>query len=268
MSIFPKLFEHADIGIDLGAANMRVWVAGEGLVMEEPSVVALAVSHNVEEKDSADERQGEQESKPSAKSCKFRILAIGAEACRMYGKTPGNLVVIRPMKDGVICDYDITEKMLRYCFAKEKVKKACMGRLRRPRAVIAVPFGITEVEKRAVEEAAHSAGAGDVFLVEATMAAAIGAGLPVSEPKGCMIVDIGAFATNMAVISLGGIVHSNVLRIGGDAMNNAIVAYLREKYNLLAGEREAEDIKIKIGTACTPDKELGYGAPSKAWLNS
>ena len=124
--------------------------------------------------------------------------------------------------------------------------------------MIAIPFGITEVEKRALEDAAHSAGVGDVFLIEAPMAAAIGAGLSVSEPKGCMIVDVGALATNMAVISLAGIVHSNVIRVGGDEVNNAIVAYLRKKYNLLAGEREAEDVKIKIGTACTPDKEIDY----------
>ena len=257
MSIMSKLFCRDDIGIDLGASKMRVWVRGEGLVMEEASAVALAIPR--EEMDvPAGDLQGQQDSKHGVKPCKYRVLAIGEKAGEMLGKTPGCLVVIRPMKGGVVCDYDITKKMLCYCLAHEKVKKARKGRLRRPRAVIAIPFGITEVEKRALEDAAHSAGVGDVFLIEAPMAAAIGAGLSVSEPKGCMIVDIGAFATNMAVISLAGIVHSNVLRVGGDEMNNAIVAYLRKKYNLLTGEREAEDIKIKIGTACTPDKELDY----------
>ena len=257
MDIMSKLFERSSIGIDLGASKMRVWVRGEGLVMEEASAVALAVPR--EEMDvPAGDLQGQQDSKNSVKPCKYRILAIGEKAGEMLGKTPGCLVAIRPMKGGVVCDYDITKKMLCYCLAHEKVKKARKGRLRRPRAVIAVPLGITEVEKRALENAAHSAGVGDVFLIEAPMVAAIGAGLSVSEPKGCMIVDIGASATNMAVISLAGIVHSNVLRVGGDEMNNAIVAYLRKKYNLLAGEREAEDIKIKIGTACTPDKELDY----------
>lgn len=257
MSIMSKLFCRDDIGIDIGAAKMRVWVAGEGLVMEEPSAVALAIPRKEMDVPAGD-LQGQQDSKNSVKPCKYRILAIGEKAGEMLGKTPGCLVAIRPMKGGVVCDYDITKKMLCYCLAHEKVKKARKGRLRRPRAVIAVPFGITEVEKRALEDAAHSAGVGDVFLIEAPMAAAVGAGLPVSEPMGCMIVDIGASATNMAVISLAGIVHSNVLRVGGDEVNNAIVAYLRKKYNLLAGEREAEDIKIKIGTACTPDKELDY----------
>lgn len=252
MSIMSKLFCRDDIGIDLGAANMRVWISGEGLVLEEPSAVALDITHE-EVKE-----QGQQESKDSGKPREHRVLAIGAAAGDMLGKTPGSIVVIQPMKGGVICDYDITKKLLRYCFSHEKVKKARKGGFRRPRVVFAVPSGITEVEKRALEDAAQSAGAGDVFLIEAPMSAAIGAGLSVSEPKGCMIVDIGAFATNTAVISLAGIVHSNVLRVGGDEMNNAIVAYLRKKYNLLTGEREAEDIKIKIGTACTPDKELDY----------
>ena len=269
MSIMSKLFCRDDIGIDLGAANMRVWIRGEGLVLEEPSAVALDITHE-EVKE-----QGQQNSEHSGKPREHRVLAIGAAAGDMLGKTPGSIVVIHsmeggvicdpgsivvihPMKGGVICDYDITKKLLRYCFSHEKVKKARKGGFRRPRVVFAVPSGITEVEKRALEDAAHSAGVGDVFLIEAPMAAAVGAGLPVSEPMGCMIVDIGASATNMAVISLAGIVHSNVLRVGGDEVNNAIVAYLRKKYNLLAGEREAEDIKIKIGTACTPDKELDY----------
>jgi rod shape-determining protein MreB len=258
MNIMSKLFGYNDIGIDLGSANMRVWVKGKGLVMEEPAAVTLVVPHDVGEKVPEDGHHGEQDSEPHGKPRKHRILAIGAEAGAMLGKTPGSLIVIRPMKGGVVCDYDITKNMLRYCLAHEKVKEACKGRFRRPRTVIAVPFGITEVEKRALEDAAHSAGAGKVFLIESSMAAAIGAGLHVSEPMGCMIVDIGALATNMAVISLAGIVHSNVLRIGGDEVNNAIVAYLRKKYNLLVGEREAEDVKIKVGTACTPEKELDY----------
>ena len=173
MDIMSKLFERSSIGIDLGSAKMRVWVAGEGLVMEEPSAVALAIPR--EEMDvPAGDLQGQQDSKNSVKPCKYRILAIGEKAGEMLGKPPGCLVAIRPMKGGVVCDYDITKKMLCYCLAHEKVKKARKGRLRRPRAVIAIPFGITEVEKRALEDAAHSAGVGDVFLIEAPMAAAVG----------------------------------------------------------------------------------------------
>lgn len=206
MDMISKFFERDNIGIDLGAANMRVWVAGEGLVMEEPSAVTLSISWD-EVEVSADRRQGQQDSKPSVKPRLDHVLAIGTEVGGMIGKTPGNIIVIRPMKGGVICDFDITVKMLRYCFTHQEVKKACKGRFRKPRVLIAVPSGITEVEKRALEDAAHAAGSGEVFLLEAPMAAAIGAGLPVSEPKGCMIVDIGASATNMAVISLAGFVN-------------------------------------------------------------
>ena len=252
MSMMSKLFCRDDIGIDLGAANMRIWIRGEGLVLEEPSAVALDISHE-EVKE-----QGQQESKDSGKPREHRVLAIGAAAGDMLGKTPGSIVVIQPMKGGVICDYDITKKLLRYCFSHEKVKKARKGGFRRPRVVFAVPSGITEVEKRALEDAAQSAGAGDVFLIEAPMSAAIGAGLPVSEPEGCMLMDIGASETEMVVISLAGIVHSNVLRVGGNEMNSAIMTYLRDKYSLVIGERAAEDIKIKIGTACRPEKELEY----------
>lgn len=252
MSIMSKLFCRDDIGIDLGAANMRVWVMGEGLVLEEPSAVALDISHE-EVKE-----QGQQESKDSGKPREHRVLAIGAAAGDMLGKTPGSIVVIQPMKGGVICDYDITKKLLRYCFHHQKVKEARKSGFRRPRVVFAVPSGITEVEKRALEDAARSAGAGDVFLIEAPMSAAIGAGLPVSEPEGCMLMDIGASETEMVVISLAGIVHSNVLRVGGNEMNSAIMTYLRDKYSLVIGEREAEDIKIRIGTACRPEKELEY----------
>ena len=208
MSIMSKLFCRDDIGIDLGAANMRVWIRGEGLVMEEPSAVALAISHE-EVKE-----QGQQNSEHSGKPREHHVLAIGAAAGDMLGITPGSIVailpmkvgvicdpgsivVIHPMKGGVICDYDITEKLLRYCFSHEKVKKARKGGFRRPRVVFAVPSGITEVEKRALEEAAQSAGAGDVFLIEAPMSAAIGAGLPVSAPKGCMLMNIGASLTKI-----------------------------------------------------------------------
>ena len=252
MSIMSKLFYRDDIGIDLGAANMRVWVGGEGLVLEEPSAVALDIPHE-EVKE-----QGQQNSEQSGKPREHRVLAIGAEAGYMLGKTPGSIVVIQPMKGGVICDYDITKKLLRYCLHHQKVKKARKGGFRRPRVVFAVPLGITEVEKRALEDAAQSAGAGDVFLVEAPMSAAIGAGLPVSEPKGCMLMNISTSLTEMVVISLAGIVHSNVLPVGGNEMNSAIMTYLRDKYSLVIGEREAEDIKIKIGTACRPEKELEY----------
>ena len=252
MSIMSKLFCRDDIGIDLGTANMRVWIRGEGLVLEEPSAVALAISHEeVKEK-------GQQNSEHSGKPREHRVLAIGAVAGDMLGKTPGSIVVIHPMKGGVICDNDITKKLLRYCFHHQKVKKARKGGFRRPRVVFAVPSGITEVEKRALEDAAQSAGAGDVFLIEAPMSAAIGAGLPVSAPEGCMLMDIGASKTEMVVISLAGIVHSNVLRVGGNEMNSAIMTYLRDKYSLVIGEREAEDIKIRIGTACRPEKELDY----------
>ena len=229
---------------------------GEGLVLEEPSAVALDITHEEVKV------QEQQNTEHSGKPREHRVLAIGAAAGDMLGKTPGSIVVIHPMKDGVICDYDITdditEKLLRYCFSHEKVKKARKGGFRRPRVVFADPSGITEVEKRALEDAAQSAGAGDVFLIEAPMSAAIGAGLPVSAPKGCMLMNIGASLTKMVVISLAGIVHSNVLPVGGDEMNNAIMTYLRDKYSLVIGEREAEDIKIKIGTACRPEKELEY----------
>ena len=254
MGIMSKLFCRDDIGIDLGAANMRVWIRGEGLVLEEPSAVALDISHE-EVKE-----QGQQNSEHSGKPREHCVLAIGAAAGDMLGKTPGpgSIVVIHSMEGGVICDYDITKKLLRYCFHHQKVKKARKGGFRRPRVVFAVHSGITEVEKRALEDAAQSAGAGDVFLIEAPMSAAIGAGLPVSVPEVCMLMDIGASETEMVVISLAGIVHSNVLRVGGDEMNSAIMTYLRDKYSLVIGEREAEDIKIKIGTACRPEKELEY----------
>ena len=232
MNMIPKLFKSKDIGIELGSANMRVWVLGEGLVLDEPSVVTLEV--------------------PSGAK-RHHVLAVGADAGDLLGKTPSNIVAVRPFMGGVIWDRDIAEKMLRYCITKVK-----RGKFRKPRVTIAIPNDITEVEKRALEDAAHSAGAREVFLIESTMAAAIGAGIPISEPKGSMVVDLGASMTKIAVISLADIVHDRILRVGGDEMDNAIVTYLRNKYNLVIGKGEAEDIKIKIGTAWKPETELDY----------
>ncbi len=212
-----------DLAIDLGTANTVVFAKGKGIVSSEPSVVA--VTRNFRGVD--------------------KVRAVGQEAKDMLGRTPGNIVAIRPMKDGVIADFDITEAMLRYFINKAHDRK----RLIRPRIVIAVPSGITEVEKRAVRESAMSAGAREVYLIEEPMAAAIGAGLPVTEPSGNMIIDIGGGTTEVAVISLSGIVYANSTRVGGDKMDDAIISYVKRKYNLLIGERTAELIKIKIGTA-------------------
>ena len=212
-----------DLAIDLGTANTLVYVKGEGIVCNEPSVVAVQ----------RDARGGR------------RVVAVGAEAKRMLGRTPGNIDAIRPLKDGVIADFEIAEAMLRYFIQKVHNRK----RLVRPRIIIGVPFGITEVEKRAVRESAESAGAREVYLVEEPMAAAIGAGLPITEPAGNMIVDIGGGTTEVAVISLAGIVFSKSVRVGGDKMDEAIVQYIKRKYNLLVGERTAELIKITIGSA-------------------
>jgi len=217
-----------DIGIDLGTANTLVHVRGRGIVIAEPSVVAK------------DLRTG-------------HILAIGAEAKRMVGRTPASIVAIRPLKDGVISDFDITEQMLNY-FIRKVHERALM--LPRPRVVIGIPSGVTEVEKRAVQDAAISAGARWARLVEEPMAAAIGAGLPVNEPSGSMIVDIGGGTTEVAVTSLGGIVISRSIRIGGDEMDTDIVSYARREFNLLMGERTAEDIKIAIGSAYPLDEEV------------
>ena len=213
-----------DIGIDLGTANSLVYAKDRGIVLREPSVVAIQA-----------------ESK--------RVLAVGEEAKQMLGKTPGNIVATRPMKSGVIADFDITEAMLKY-FITKVCPPRFYTRYSRPRLVVAVPTGITEVEKRAVEEAAHDAGAGEVFLVEEPMAAAIGVGLPVDEPAGSMIVDIGGGTCEVAIISLGGIVHKYSQRqAGGDAMDEAIMSYVKRVYNLLIGERTAERVKIEIGSA-------------------
>ena len=228
----PKLksFFSTDIGIDLGTANSLVYAKDHGVVLREPSVVAIQAGSK-------------------------RVLAVGEEAKRMLGRTPGNIIAIRPMKSGVIADFDITEAMLAY-FINKVCPKRFWSKYAKPRMVIAVPSGITEVEKRAVEDAAHAAGAGEVFLIEEPMAAAIGVGLPVSEPAGSMIVDIGGGTCEVAIISLAGIVHSYSARAaGGDAMDECIMKYIQRVYNLLIGERMAEMIKIEIGSAFPTGEE-------------
>jgi rod shape-determining protein MreB len=215
-----------DLAIDLGTANTLVYVKGKGIVLNEPSVVAV-------QKIGATKK----------------ILAVGKEAKNMLGRTPGSIVAIRPLKDGVIADFEITEAMLRYFINKAHNRRTMV----KPRVIICVPSGVTEVEKRAVKESAESAGAREVFLIEEPMAAAIGAGLPITEPTGSMIVDIGGGTTEVAVISLAGIVFAKSVRVGGDKMDEAIVNYIRKKYNLLIGERTAETIKITIGTAFPED---------------
>lgn len=217
-----------DLAIDLGTANTLIYVRGQGIVCNESSVVAV-------QKDSRGAR---------------RVLAVGLEAKRMLGRTPGNIVAIRPLKDGVIADFETTEAMLRYFIQKVHNRRALV----RPRIVICVPNGITEVEKRAVKESAESAGAREVYLMEEPMAAAIGAGLPVTEPVGNMIVDVGGGTTEVAVISLAGVVFSRSIRVGGDKMDEAIIQYIKRKYNLLIGERTAELIKITIGSAYPTDE--------------
>jgi len=217
-----------DLAIDLGTANTLVYARGRGIVVSEPSVVAV-----VKDGRGAD-----------------RVRAVGREAKDMLGRTPGNIVAIRPMKDGVIADFEVTEAMLRYFIARVHNRSTLV----RPRIVIAVPSGITEVEKRAVRESAMSAGAREVYLIEEPMAAAIGAGLPVTEPSGNMIIDIGGGTTEVAVISLSGIVYSNSTRVGGDKMDEAVIDYIKRKYNMLIGERSAEEIKIQIGTAYPSDE--------------
>jgi rod shape-determining protein MreB len=209
-----------DMAIDLGTANTLVYVRGEGIVLNEPSIVAIHQADNT-------------------------VLAVGKEAKAMLGRTPGNIVAIRPLKDGVIADFDVTEKMLGYFIRRVHKRRALV----RPRIVIGVPSGITQVEKRAVRDSAMQAGAREVYLIEEPMAAAIGAGMPITEPGGNMIVDIGGGTTEVAVISLSGIVYSRSVRIAGDEMDEAIVQYIRKNYNLLVGERRAEEIKIRLGSA-------------------
>jgi len=212
-----------DLAIDLGTANTLVFVKGKGIVSNEPSVVAL---------------------QKNGRGSK-RILAVGNEAKKMLGRTPGNIIAVRPMKDGVISDFEVTEAMLRYFIARAHNRRTLI----RPRIIICVPSGITQVEKRAVRETAIQAGAREIYLIEEPMAAAIGSGLPVSEAWGNMVVDIGGGTTEVAVISLSGIVYSQSIRVAGDKMDDAIVNYIKRKHNLLIGERTAEMIKMTIGTA-------------------
>src|SRR3954449_10652806 len=209
-----------DMAVDLGTANTLVYVRGKGIVLNEPSVVAINTNTS-------------------------GILAVGTEAKRMIGRTPGNIVAIRPLKDGVIADFETTERMLRYFI--QKVHRR--SRLARPRIVVCVPSGITGVEQRAVKDAAYAAGARKVYIIEEPMAAPIGSGLPVHEPTGNMVVDIGGGTTEVAVISLGGIVTSQSIRVGGDELDNAIIQYVKKEYSLMLGERTAEEIKMAIGSA-------------------
>ena len=212
-----------DLAIDLGTANTLVYVKGKGIVLSEPSVVAIRTDNRA----------------------KNRVLAVGMEAKNMLGKTPGHIVAIRPMRDGVIADFEVTEAMLRHFIRKVHNRRTFV----RPRIIVAVPSGITQVEKRAVKESAESAGAREVFLIEEPMAAAIGAGLPITEPTCNMVVDMGGGTTEVAVISLAGIVYSRSIRIAGDKMDASIIQYIKRKYNLLIGERTAEIIKTTIGNA-------------------
>ncbi|HED9022226.1 TPA: rod shape-determining protein [Campylobacter jejuni] len=224
-------FFSSDMGIDLGTANTLVLVKDKGIVINEPSVVAVER-----------ERYGS----------KAKILAVGKEAKDMVGKTPGNIEAISPMKDGVIADFDMTEKMIRYFIEKTHRRKSFL----RPRIIISVPYGLTQVERKAVRESALSAGAREVFLIEEPMAAAIGASLPIQEPKGNLVVDIGGGTTEIGVISLGGLVISKSIRTAGDKLDMSIVNYVKEKYNLIIGERTGEEIKITIGSAIQLPKEL------------
>jgi len=217
----------SDIGIDLGTASTLIYVKNEGIVLCEPSVVAVEAGTT-------------------------NVLAVGEEAKRMLGRTPGNIVAIRPMRDGVIADFEITEAMLRHFIKKVHHSRSLI----RPRIVIAVPSGITEVERRAVRDSALHAGAREVFMIEEPVAAAIGVGLPIHEPSGNMVIDIGGGTTEMAVISLAGVVFSKSIRIGGDELDEAIIGYLKRTYNLMVGERTAEEIKIKIGSGYPLEEEL------------
>lgn len=221
-------FSH-DIGVDLGTANTLIYVKGKGIVINEPSVVAMNVKTR-------------------------QVLAVGDDAKAMVGRTPANIVATRPLVDGVVSDFEVTEYMLKYFI--DKVHKETFTIFPRPRVIIGIPSGVTEVEKRAVENASINAGARQAFLIEEPMAAAIGARLPVQEAAGSMIVDIGGGTTEVAVISLGGIVAARSLRIAGDELNEDIIQFARDEYNLMLGERTAEDIKIKIGSAYPTDKKM------------
>ena len=240
-----------DLAIDLGTANTLVYVRGSGIVLDEPSVVAVR-------------RNGRGSNK---------VLAVGQEAKMMLGRTPGNIEAIRPMKEGVIADFEVAEAMLRYFIKKANNRRTLV----RPRVIACVPSGITQVEKRAVRESAESAGAREVFLIEEPMAAAIGAGLPITEPTSNMVVDIGGGTTEVAVISLAGIVYSKSVRVGGDKMDEAILLYIKNKYNLLIGERSAEQIKTTVGNAHRVDgvetmeikgRDLATGIPKIITIDS
>ena len=224
----------SDMGIDLGTANTLVYVKGKGIILNEPSVVAIA------------EFGG-----------KKQILAVGDEAKMMVGRTPGNIRAIRPLKDGVIADFDVAEEMIKYFIKKVHNMRSFTS----PQVVICIPYGATAVERRAIQESAECAGARSVFLIEEPMAAAIGAGLPVTEPTGSMVVDIGGGTTEVAVLSLGGIVYARSVRVGGDTLDDSIIAYIRKTHNLLIGESTAEKIKKEIGAALPP--EVGEGLELK-----
>lgn len=223
-TVFKKL--SADLGMDLGTANTLVHVAGKGIVLSEPSVVAV--------------HQGT-----------GRVLSVGTEAKQMIGKTPKDIIAVRPLRDGVIADFETVEKMIRYFIKKINLRKSFI----KPRIAIGVPSGITEVEKRAVRESCEQAGAREIYLIEESLAAAIGAELPINEPEGNMIIDIGGGTTEVSVISLGGMAVTNTIRVGGDKFDEAIMAYVRKTHNLIIGERTSEDVKIKIGNAY-PDKKI------------
>ncbi len=226
-NFFWDLFSN-DLAIDLGTANTLINARGEGIVLREPSVVALNSQTN-------------------------EVMAVGMEAKQMLGRAPGSIIAIRPMKDGVIAHFEVTEKMIRHFIQKVHNNRKTLVR---PRVVIAVPSGITQVEKRAVRDSAESAGAREVFLIDEPMAAAIGVGLPVQDPTGNMIIDIGGGTTEVAIISMSGIVYSKSIRIAGDEMDEAIVNYIKRKYNLLIGERTAEEVKINIGSAYPMEKPM------------
>ena len=233
MGFFDKFSEYFanDIAIDLGTANTLVYARGRGIILNEPSVVAVQKNY---------------------RGLQNRVLAVGKEAKEMLGRTPGSIVAIRPIKDGVIADFEVTQSMLKYFISKSMGGKKTLVR---PRIIICVPYGITQVEKRAVKESAQSAGAREVYLIEEPMAAAIGAGLPITEPSGNMVVDIGGGTTGVAVISLGGIVYCKSIKIAGDKFDESIVNYVRRQFNLLIGERTAENIKMAIGNAYPFDEE-------------
>src|SRR6202789_1539388 len=255
MGFFDKFSDYFanDIAIDLGTANTLVYARGRGIILNEPSVVAVQKNY---------------------RGLQNRVLAVGKEAKEMLGRTPGSIYAIRPIKDGVIADFEVTQSMLKYFISKSTGQRKSFIR---PRIIICVPYGITQVEKRAVKESAHSAGAREVYLIEEPMAAAIGAGLPITEPTGSMVVDMGGGTTGVAVISLGGIVYCKSIKVAGDKFDEAIAHYVRRQFNLLIGERTAENIKIKIGNAYPFDedrvmeikgRDLVAGAPKHIEITS